>query len=271
MSSSFNASSIHRLLKGGLLAIPVTLVVIGMAFGGYTLVIGTDPHPEPPSPATPQPGDSGLAEPAAGLPVSGTDEPPTRGDPAGHPPQARAGNTSLSLEEFSRLIEQLIRSDRSDHRSFYLSLRDPIGFIDELMRLRHEVARGATRNPAAPPPQTPRIRVATTGVSATNPDDQFPALPARIRLDIEPGPLPVAGHHVLRWVNSETAEVEHMTRIHIPGNRQEPLIIDTGPLGGQTGAWHLELYQARDGLPRVARIPITVGSEHMVSRREDTP
>lgn len=156
-----------------------------------------------------------------------------------------------------------------DARGLYLSLRDPIGFIDDLIRLRYEVQQGAT--PAQPGFRNnlADIHVASEGVSATQLDEQFSALPAEIRLQLESGPVPTHGPHVLRWVNSETADVEHMSRMHLPGGDEEPLRIDTGPLGGATGAWHLELYQARDGLPRVARIPVTVGNRHQATRRSD--
>gem|GEM_PF-6442560 len=183
----------------------------------------------------------------------------------------------LSLDEFSQLMEQLITSEKEDHRDLYLSLRDPIGFIDKLIRLHHDVEQGTIQNNTPlekrthPPHASSAIKLASSGITEPSLDEQFPALPAELTLQVEPDGQPIHGHHVLRWVNTETAQVDYMSRIHITGGNQQRMIIDTGPLGGETGAWHLELYQAGDGLPRVGRVPITVGPNHQANRRRYTP
>lgn len=254
-----------------LFAIPVTFAVAGMAIFGYLLLSDFNPE-QPSSPAEKRQGTGPTSgDRLAGIFAWETGEAVSREGATANVTRPVTSGSDLTLDEFSHFIDRLLTSEQSDHRTLYLSLRDPVGFIDELYRLRHEMAQGMARNTPDPAPRKPHLQVASTGVSESNPEDQFPALPARIRLGIEPGGEAVHGRHVLRWVNSETAEVEYMTLIDIPGRHEAPFTVDTGPLGGRTGAWQLELYQTRDGLPRLTRVPVTVGSDHKASRRSQDP
>ena len=256
--------------KTWLFAIPIILVVIGMATFGYRSLFApeepdnassiSDVQPTVPA-LTGYPGESPVPE-------SRSTEWPL--DPTA-PATSQQGASPLTPDEFSHFINQLLSSEQTDHRALFISLRDPVAFIDGLSRLRHQVAQGGTRNTHDSAAPAPDIQVTDSGISESSPDEQFPALPARIRLDVDADSASLHGRHVLRWVNSETAEVEHMSQINIPGGDDTPLTVETGPLGGQTGAWHLEVYQARDGLPLVTRIPITVGSDHMATRRSQDP
>lgn len=256
--------------KTWLLAIPITLVVIGMATFGYRSLL-TPEEPDRSSPLS----DSLETVPAlTEYPAESTvpEHRSTEWDINPTAPGSPQKDTSqLTPDEFSWLINRLLSSESQDHRALFISVRDPIAYIDELSRLRHQVAQGGTQNTPDPTRQTPDIRVADSGITESTPNEQFPALPARISLDVDVDSASLHGRHVLRWVNSETAEVEHMSQINIPGGDDTPLTVETGPLGGQTGAWHLEVYQARDGLPQVTRIPITVGSDHMATRRSQDP